>query len=354
MSTGKLASARDGGVPRLPPSTIGEASHPTPGPDFTVDPNALEAIKEVESPLCPALTVSGAIERGGELAISSPCGRLQASVPKVAKAEEYAGPQAGLFACAEEPSGIAWGIVIHLGKQDSIDYSGDWRVVRQAPDGSKQQSRAVAYAGSAVNMNDSNAPPTCLGFSDFNGDGQQELVAIGRETINNAGAEKRVQIWVASQGKVTNYEPSRQLVAFGLADVDGDGRTDLAVNPYAASSRTPTFPKNSYPTHSRFEWSLLAHGERDGSFSLDSAVSRRYAEVLCPNAPKATLPQDPNQWPSHIHCARLWAQPVEPYAAQINERCSNANTPELQSVCQHGIGFLEVELQRKLPLRLGK
>ncbi len=211
----------------------------------------------------------------------------------------------------------------------------------------------MAYHGSSMNMNDTNAPPKCLGFYDFNGDGQQELVAVGRETINNAEAEKRVQLWTASQGKVGKYDPSRRFVAFGIADFDGDGRMDLAINPYAESSRRPTFPKSSYPTHSRYEWSLLAHAQADGSFSLDSKVSQRYAVVLCPKAPELILPQDPNLWPFHIHCAKLWGLPEKPYTSQIDERCANMSTPELQSVCQDGVGFLEVMLKRKLPLRLG-
>jgi hypothetical protein len=354
-ATGEPSSAPtpEGSARGASPSTALEKGRSVSASDAALGTTALDDIKEVESPLCPTVTPSCSIEPGDTLSTGSACGKLQSTFPRPRDGEDNAGPHAGLFACAEEPSGVAWGIVIQPGNRDSMEYSGSWLVVRRDSAGVKKQSNAVSYQGSSMNMNDVNAPPKCLGFYDFNGDGQQELVAVGRETINNAGAEKRVQLWTASQGKVAKYEPSRKLVAFGIADFDGDGRMDLAINPYAESSRRPTFPKSSYPTHSRYEWSLLAHAQADGSFSLDSKVSQRYAAVLCPKAPELILPQDPNLWPSHIHCAKLWGQPKKPYASQINERCANMSTPELQSVCQDGVGFLEVMLQHKLPLRLG-
>jgi hypothetical protein len=94
-------------------------------------------------------------------------------------------------------------------------------------------------------------------------------------------------------------------LAFAIFDLDHDGRPDLAFNPYAKSVTEPSVYIANFPRHTLVDWSLLAHALPDGTFSTNDDVATGYAKKLCPQ-PIRQLPQERDEWPYAIHCAKLW------------------------------------------------
>ena len=110
-----------------------------------------------------------------------------------------------------------------------------------------------------------------------------------------------------------------------MADVDGDGRSDLLTpGPFVGKLPAAIDEDNLLAVHGPL---LVAHQQPDGSFALHDAVAVAHARRLCPRKPaRFVLPFDPDAgahalWSdgaqSLIVCARLWGLPSSEIRAAL-------------------------------------
>jgi hypothetical protein len=252
--------------------------------------------------------------------------------------------------CRVDGSGAIWATRIEQRELDGGSYRGTWELVRLDPGGALAKSRPAPFDGLHFNAHVVNAPIVDLVFHDFDADGRLEAVALNGEAINNGSVEQRVTIWTTRPKEpLTAYRPAAHFIAFAAADVDRDGRPDLAINPYASTSREPNIPIAMYPRHSSLDWGLLAHAQPDGSFSLTSDTAKAVARRKCPAAPKELLPADSAFWAPSLHCARIWGRKPAELTAAIRAACSG---PDPAAECSYGRAMLDAIASRPLPFVL--
>lgn len=159
------------------------------------------------------------------------------------------------------------------------------------------------------------------GAFDFDHDGHSEAIA----TQQDATAPMNVSILSARGNAIERYRPS---VAFrnvaAVTDVDDDGQWDLLIDSDAAIS----------PDHQRIppDWrrtrarSFVAHGLRDGTFSLTDAVATEWLRSQCPRAPDRLVTfEDSRNGPeieavvsgAAVTCARLHGVSAERLVQRI-------------------------------------
>lgn len=353
-----------GGDPSIDPARARRSStNVNPVPEDPLDA-AVEQVSAVQLVGCPPLTSASQLEEsydsvGNVVPVAPACSTLKGALVRPAREEPFEPlgrentPFLGLHACTTDATGVAWGVEVTAVSESNGRYVGKWRLVRSPPGGTLTRSDTFRFRQRVDNLDGENLPPTCLGFFDFNGNGQVEAITVHREGINNAAQERRVRIWtVDGGGQPVPFGPSAALVAFGMADFDADGRPDLAVNPYATSSREPTFPIDWTPRHSDPTWGLVARSLASGAFSTDSEVSRRAARRLCPIRPREELPANPSEWPGYLHCAKLWGRPTDTMNHQIRAACEASQDAETEHSCRYGGAFLRAIARGHLPISL--
>lgn len=122
------------------------------------------------------------------------------------------------------------------------------------------------------------------GVFDFDHDGQSEAIVTNTDPSNYV----RVHILSAKHGAIERYRPSLVAhAASSVADVDDDGQWDLVLDRdrIYESMRAPVPPLWRRIVHRTF----VAHGRRDGTFSLDDTLARQWIAAQCPRAPATLL-----------------------------------------------------------------
>jgi hypothetical protein len=324
---------------------------------------ALEEVSAVELVGCVSFTSPGELWAGLSPeeadSVSPECAALKRQLdpqPEAsAQSEDLAtdDPLPGVHVCVKDSSGAAWAVQVRASRAPEGTYAGTWRLVRAARGTALAFSPAHSYRGLSSNTDGTNLPPECLGSYDFDGDGRPEAIVVSREGINNAAREKRIYLWASDGSRsLRPYPGASRFAAFGITDFDGDGRPDLAVNPYAHSRREPVFFGGWYPHHSNISWGLVAGSTPDGGFSVDGATSRLAALRMCPQAPASSLPASTSTWAAHLHCAKLWGQSASSLKALLESACADPKDAEVENACNHGEGFFKAVLARKLPFTL--
>ena len=125
-----------------------------------------------------------------------------------------------------------------------------------------------------------------------------------------------------------------------VADIDGDGRPELRVR-FELGKRTVCQPGEDEPL--RVE--LVAHGLKDGTFTLDDPMTWAEAKRHCPampapdaifvaSAPPAPDPRDLSM--AYVSCARLRGKPADAVVAELNAACKDsADAGKCGGPCRH-------------------
>lgn len=142
-----------------------------------------------------------------------------------------------------------------------------------------------------------------------------------------------------------------------VADVDGDGRPDLRVR-FELGKRTVCQPGEDEPL--RVE--LVAHGLKDGTFTLDDPMTWAEARRHCPAmpAPDAILvtsappaPDPCNLSMAYVSCARLRGRPADAVIAELHAACEDsADAGKCGGPCRH-LGDAIAVARFTPPLQLG-
>ncbi len=125
-----------------------------------------------------------------------------------------------------------------------------------------------------------------------------------------------------------------------VADVDGDGRPDLRVR-FELGKRTVCQPGEDEPL--RVE--LVAHGLKDGTFTLDDPMTWAEARRHCPTMPAAEAIFVPSAPPApdprdlsmvYVSCSRLRGKPTDTVVAELNAACKeSADAGKCGGPCRH-------------------
>ncbi len=251
------------------------------------------------------------------------------------------------FRCVETHRG-AWGLTIGKLTATADAIGGRWSIVHVDAAGvrvsvSPDATFVVGGGGQESVTENQNLewsgtmriiPATPVLF-DFDGDGSPEAVVVVRmDVIQESGNSVRVlhgRVWTAHDGKVTLYEPARELIVEEVRDVDGDGRPDIMTHePYADTTTIQCGSEDAYPVYGPI---LLAHSLVDGTFARADAQAVLFAKRTCAILPSPALvderdrPQivDFARSARNIACARLWGSDKGTLVSEIAARCHPIN-----------------------------
>lgn len=259
--------------------------------------------------------------------------------------------------CHEDGSGAAWGTRVTFAKGELGAYGGEFELLRFSARDSRDKAPLARaglehYEGLGFSDVVNNSPPVWLWFHDFDHDARPEALVLHWESVDNAHRDPKVVIWTSrSPGALRRYAPAVPYFAFAIFDLDHDGRPDLAFNPYAKSVTEPSVYVANFPRHTLVDWSLLAHALPDGTFSTNDDVATGYAKKLCP-VPIRQLPQERDDWPYAIHCAKLWRS-VDSKTLRhwLTEGCAKPD-PTWLTPCDSSKEFYDALVDVELPLTL--
>lgn len=113
-----------------------------------------------------------------------------------------------------------------------------------------------------------------------------------------------------------------------IADLDGDGLPDAwASAPYSQSMSMCGGLSGFW----RLDFPMLRQGQSDGSFALDTELTRAQALEQCPAPPASYIDPDysegpPSEWTAQAFiCARLWGVPETDLQSVMSQACSNVD-----------------------------
>ena len=348
-----------------PPASPGAPDKDVPAPSTSAvsAPSSPDRLSEILERLAYVAGVGGTVYET-QLEISGPpeegpgCQDLRGRERKLH-------PHREVTWCRGDPSGATWSVVVD---EESTNHlrRGTWRILRRSVGGATHYSQPAWFKSLLPHDTDvTNAPPEAPVFFDFDSDGVPEAIVVGREGIAVGMAEKRILIYTYRAGSVVRYGPARHLFAFGIADVDGDGRPDLAVNPYALTAREPQGYPGPYPRHSALEWGFVAQATPRGGFALSGSLTHQVAARICPNRPAELLPENPTQWFGYLHCARLWGAESKPLENKVRQACLSTRPADeeekyrrwvpfdsLAEWCRHSMGLMLAIARARPPVRL--
>lgn len=162
---------------------------------------------------------------------------------------------------------------------------------------------------------------------DYDGDGVPEAVVIVRtEHTTEAGvthAMKRGQVWTVRDGRIRLYSSARAFAVESAADVDGDGRLDLATRgPYADLVVNRCGSGEAYPAVGPL---LIARSVPNGGFewvrgTRDAGCTRAPDRILAPDPARPAF-VDSAASARNVACARLWGAAAAPIERQLREGC---------------------------------
>lgn len=173
---------------------------------------------------------------------------------------------------------------------------------------------------------------------DFDGDGGLEVWVGYAGRHHEGGTVSTGRIYTAKGGTVTAYAPAKGFDhVSALRDVDGDGRPDLLLNPFAVEYTACGSGFDALASGP----ALLAHSLSDGTFSTSDAAAVAAARKACPVKPKVIVESkhegDVDGQVERVGCALVWGERRADLAKQIDRACKppkGADCPE--HACTHG------------------
>lgn len=223
-------------------------------------------------------------------------------------------------ACATKPKGHApevWAVVTTSTYLPG-DQDGPQTLTLEHYDSSGVRARTSSSGWGAL-----------VGLFDFDGNGSMELLTASSKSTDMAGGSvQTVKIWTVKGRQVTLYEDTKSWAIKNVVDADLDHWPDLVIDPYGI-----TYGTFGGWAEGRPEWSILAHGTRDGRFSLDDEAAKAYARVLCCKRPTAVCTERSNCSAAAVHCARLWGAEPRKLKQDIAQLCAKPSD-DLYDPCQ--------------------
>lgn len=266
--------------------------------------------------------------------------RNDAQIVRVAQREPCRGAavtalRESFGACAQTADG-AWAPELvdarDRGDGDACDLEVQWRALLFQRAGVIEEGREpagrVARSYRIVASGDEAQEYARLTFtaSDLDDDHAPELVVS--ETLEDLGAHRArtaIEVYTASQGAITVYEPTRAMVLLGADDVDDDGRVDFFVpSPYVWTEGAECGLNLFHEP-----LTLLAHAIPHGGFSTSDDAAARHLRQACPARDAAPTPprgDDASDLAAlGVACRRLWG--ASPDEALAPLRCEHFRAP---------------------------
>ena len=321
-----LALAACGGDATTPPA------HPNPPPPTvssapiaSASPSASAAVAPpAKDVACEALEAARKEENTRLKSIADsqdPMSRIQGMNDEVVNA---------FFKCTKTKSGGAWGLGLEDLKVDQATHGVSGELVAIHAD-AKGQVVKTSLAGTArtkdrafqSNDLDHVAIDTQMTY-DFDGDGEDELVAIGHDQTKDGAREALAYIVQAKNGSAQIYPPAKDLPIFRVEDVDRDGRPDfISYGPYRAFA-----PARCNGAPALFNGPpMLIHSLADGTFSLTDDKAVAFAKQQCEKPGFAVARDDQKRVDDeqtfvNVACARLWGMPEAQAVSEVARSCN--------------------------------
>jgi hypothetical protein len=179
------------------------------------------------------------------------------------------------------------------------------------------------------------------GMFDFDDDGVPELFTLVPANVRSYEPASRVFV-TFKNGAISPYPTGKGYVVDQVVDLDGDGRPDLKVA-FELGKRTACQPGEEGAL--RIE--LVAHGLKDGTFTLDDPMTWAMARRSCPAMPTsdamfvASMPPSPpdarDLSMAYVSCSRLRGKAAEAVASEIGAACTGKvdATKKCAGPCRH-------------------
>ena len=256
--------------------------------------------------------------------------RLMASLDLLDETRAIPDEAKNAFAQCSPTKDGAWGLVLRDVKSVPGGTAGRLLVVHVRSDGGKVEmalpDRARPTSPMAFVYTEAEQvtfePPRAF---DFDGDGQEELVIIGRTRAKNQLVQTFGYVVTRKGDTGSLYAGAANIDFFQVSDVDHDGRIDLLTHgPYRdtvkdACDGHPLVVKGPV---------LVAHSRPDGTFSMNDAAAIAQAKQACPEKPTAIVSRfegspevDHVQTTLDVACARLWGQSAASVVSALQQGC---------------------------------
>ena len=232
--------------------------------------------------------------------------------------------------CTKTKSGGAWGLGLHDLKVEAATHGVSAELVALHAD-AKGHVISTTVEGTArtkqrafqSNDLDHVQIDTQTAF-DFDGDGEDEFVAIGHDQTKDGPRDPMAYIVQAKNDAAQIYPPAKDLPIFRVEDVDRDGRLDfVSYGPYRALA-----PARCNGAPALFNGPpMLIHSLADGTFSMTDDKCVAFAKQQC-DKPGFTVARDDQkrvddeQTFVNIACARLWGMPEAQAVAAVARSCN--------------------------------
>jgi hypothetical protein len=179
------------------------------------------------------------------------------------------------------------------------------------------------------------------GMFDFDNDGVPELFSVVPANIRTYAPASRIFVRF-KKGAISAYPTGTSGVVDEVVDVDGDGRPDLKVA-FELGARTACQPGEEGP----LKVELVAHGLKDGTFTLDDPMTWAAASRSCPAMPSSDAmfvnsmppsPPDPRDLSmAYVSCSRLRGKPAEALITELTASCAGKVDPnkKCDGPCRH-------------------
>ncbi|MGC4089263.1 MAG: hypothetical protein QM756_15530 [Polyangiaceae bacterium] len=223
---------------------------------------------------------------------------------------------------ARAPSGEVWTCLTHVEAQEEMVTQASWHLeVERASGVLRSEPRRFEINAGACRDNARDclgthrwglSSPTQFWFVDLDGDRVTEAFALGTEERSTAQAhEYSFTLWQLGAKSLELHELSRRSALFGLRDCNGDGRPEVALNPYRTAGDEFSVEYGYRRRASARNWSLLAEATPRGEFKVDGPLGLGYAKQLCPTVEAQPFQARAGLWAERVHCAKLWGASAE-------------------------------------------
>jgi len=307
-----------------PPQPSAAAAKPAPSAP-TASASAAVTPPPATDPVCAALDKARSEENTKLKAIAmsqDPMSRISGMSDEVVAAFDK---------CIKTKSGGAWGVAVRDLKTDQANHGVTAELLAVHVD-AKGTVTSIALAGTtrtkdrAFQSHDADRVQIDTQMTyDFDGDGEDEFVAIGHDQTKDGPRDPMAYIVQMKNGAAQMYAPAAGLPIFRVEDVDRDGRPDfVSYGPYR--SRIPARCNNTQAAQVVGP-PLLIHALPNGTFSMTDDKAIAFAKQQC-EKPGFTVARDDqkkvddDQTFVNIACARLWGMSESQAVAAVQRSCT--------------------------------
>ena len=172
-------------------------------------------------------------------------------------------------------------------------------------------------------------------LTDYDGDGERELLRDHAELYDEAGGgERTIEMLTYKEARLSPYAPAAGIDIRKVEDIDGDGRLDIvSAGPYARVTMHGAFGEYRIAP-ALFAW----HSARNGTFSIDDPASIAFTKRLCPSRPDVTFAMDDltngdGDRVQDVICEALWGggRAIDAAWAKV---CNDFDAAENEFACQ--------------------